>query len=94
MISCGGMQTWNNVQACKQCLCKFFVFGVNFLNVPAFYIENAQKGLCKAKFAKFACVNEKQYSISDRRTDLQNFIEQTNKRTRSIVESGPPTKNY
>ena len=23
-------QTWNNVQACKQCLCKFSVFGVKF----------------------------------------------------------------
>ena len=58
------MQTWNNEQARKQCLCKFLVFGVNFLNVPALYIENAQKGLCKATFAKFACVNEKQYSMS------------------------------
>ena len=42
----------------------FAQFGVNFLNVPAFYIENAQKGLCKAKFAKFACVNDKKYSMS------------------------------
>ena len=49
------LQTWNNAQACKQCLCKFSVFGVKFSNVPAFYIENAQKGLCKAKYAKFAC---------------------------------------
>jgi len=36
----------------------FFVFGVNFLNVPAFYFENAQNGLCKANFANFACVND------------------------------------
>ena len=35
-----------------------------FYNVPAYYIENAQKGLCKAKFAKFACVRDKQYSMS------------------------------
>ena len=34
-------QTWNNAQACKQCLCKFYVFGVKFKNVPKFYIENA-----------------------------------------------------
>ena len=57
-------QTWNNAQACKQCLCKFLVFCVIFLNVPAYSIENAQKVLCKAKFAKFACVYEKQYSMS------------------------------
>ena len=54
-------QTWNNVQARNQCLCTFLVFGVHFLNVPAFYIEKAQKGLCKAKFD---CVSEKQYSMS------------------------------
>ena len=49
-------QTWKNAQACKQCLCKFVGFGVDFLNLPAFYIGNAQKGLCKAKFPKFAYV--------------------------------------
>ena len=43
----------------KQCLFKFSVFGEKFLNVPPFYIENAKKGLCKAKSAKFACVSEK-----------------------------------
>ena len=59
-----GIQTWNNAQARKQCLCKFIVFGVKFTNVPAFYIENAQKGFCKVKFAKFACVNDVQYSMS------------------------------
>ena len=53
------LQTLNNVQARKQCLCKFNVFGVKLKNVPAYYIENAQNGLCKAKFAIFACVNDK-----------------------------------
>ena len=57
-------QTWNNAQACKQCLCKFYVFGVKFKNVPEFYIENAQKGLCKAKRQKIDCVNDEQYSMS------------------------------
>ena len=37
-----------------QCLCKIYVFGVKLKNIPAFYIENAQEGLCKAKLAKFA----------------------------------------
>ena len=55
----------HNAQACKQCLCTFYGFGVKFKNVPECYIENAQKGLCKAKFAKFACVRYKQYSMSD-----------------------------
>ena len=27
-------------------------------------IENAQKGLCKVKFAKFTCVRDNQYSMS------------------------------
>ena len=44
----------------KQCLCKFNVFGVKFKNVPEFYIENAQKGQCKAKRPKIACVNDEQ----------------------------------
>ena len=52
------------MQAHKQCLCKSYVVGVQFKNVPPFYIENAQKGLCKAKFTKFACVRDKQYSMS------------------------------
>ena len=56
-------QTWNNAQACKQCLCKYFVFGVTFKKIPECYIENAQKGLCKAKFAKSACVRGKKYSM-------------------------------
>ena len=30
------MQTWNNAQVRKQCLCKFYVFGVKFQNVPKF----------------------------------------------------------
>ena len=51
------VQTWNNAQARKQCLGKFSVFCVKCLKVPTFYIKNAQKGLCKARFAKFACVN-------------------------------------
>ena len=42
----------------------FFVFGVKFLNVPAVYIENAQKGLCKEILSNLACVNDKQYSMS------------------------------
>ena len=53
------------MQACKQCLCNYLAFGVNLFDVPAFYIENAQKGLCKAKFANFACVSEEQYSMSE-----------------------------
>ena len=58
-------QTWNNVQACKQCLCKFSVFGVKFQYDPTFYIENAQKRLCKSNYENFACVNDKQYSMSE-----------------------------
>ena len=34
-------QTWNNAQARKQCLCTFYVFGVKFKDVLAFYIEKA-----------------------------------------------------
>ena len=49
------------MQARKQCLCKFYVFSVKSKNVLAFYIEKAQKGLCKAKFA---CVNDEEYSMS------------------------------
>ena len=64
-------QTWINAQACKQCLCKFWVFGVNFSNVPAFYIENAPKGLCKAKFAS---VSEKKYSMSVKQIRISSPI--------------------
>ena len=60
-IAIGHLQTWNNAQACNQCFCKVSVFGEQFSNVTAFYIENAQKGLCKAKFD---CVNYMQYSMS------------------------------
>ena len=67
-------QTWNNAQACKQCLCKFNGFGVKFSNVPVFYIGNAQKGLCTAKFAQYACVSENQYSMSDRTEASHVFL--------------------
>ena len=48
-------QTWNNAQACKQCLCKFLKYCVTFRDFVAIYIENPQKGLCKADFADFDC---------------------------------------
>ena len=48
------VQTWNNAQACKQCLCKFMKYCVNFQDFVAICIENPQKGLCKADFD---CVN-------------------------------------
>ena len=47
-------QTWNNAQACKQCLCKFMKYCVHFQDLVAIYIENPKKGLCKADFD---CVN-------------------------------------
>ena len=50
-------QTWNKAQACKQCLCKIMKYCVNFQDFVAIYIENPQKGLCKADFADFDCVN-------------------------------------
>ena len=64
--------TWNNVQACKQCLCKFYKCGVKLKTVPAYYIENAQKGLCKVKFAKFACARDKQYYMSELDSQTSN----------------------
>ena len=63
-------QTWNNMR--KQCLCKFSKSCVNFYNVPAYYIENAQKGLCKVKFAKFACARDKQYYMSELDSQTSN----------------------
>ena len=39
-------------------------FLVTFTNLLAIYIENAQKGLCKANVDKFVCVNDLDYSMS------------------------------
>ena len=41
------IQTWNNAQARKQCLCKFSIFGVKFQNVPAFTLKMFKKGCVK-----------------------------------------------
>ena len=45
------LQTWNNAQACKQCLCKFMKYCVNFQD-----FVNPQTGLCKQDSADFDCV--------------------------------------